>query len=366
MRLAALRTGVDILDEPNHPSKPRLLIVVHRHVTAGGAIQIFAVLDFGGHHLHVLGIHGVVPAADGQGGNGDFWQVGGAIPVQQSAAGAEFAGALHQDVDLRIKVLEGAVDWIWPLVFGHPQYMVDVVMLHEQFHVAGLLVFVGSFQFLDLGQGFLVHLGHKHVFRIFVVGGDAGHHVGDDQAFEMLLVLESVFHRQDAAPGMTEQVEVTLVELECLADLFHFFDEAGGFPEFGLIGLVAVVGAKLIVVVILDAGPGEVAVAGFKVLVGAGRAAVEEENFDLRVVAGTFGPDPERAGGGFDWDEFDAAGEGIVACGVVKVGGGLGGEKNGSEGENSNEWEDAFHASPVLDRMPRFAYSLTLFDCTLS
>ena len=93
----------------------------------------------------------------------------------------------------------------------------------------------------------------------------------------MLLVLEGVLDREDAAPGVPEQVEVVLVEPERLADLFDFFDEAWQFPEFGLVRLVAVVGAELIVVVVLDAGRREVAVEGLEVLVGAARAAMQEQ-----------------------------------------------------------------------------------------
>lgn len=237
------RACIDIFDELDYPIKPRLLVVVHSHVAAFGAVEVAAFLDFGCHHVHVVGVHGVETGADGEGGDGDLVEVGGAIPVQKSAAGTEFTGTLHQHVDLRVEMLEGTVDRIGPLVGGHSQNVVDIVVRHQQFHVAGLFKLARSFDPLDLREGSLIHLRHQHLFGILVVGGDTGHHVGDDEAFEVLLILESVFHRQDATPGVAEEVEVVFIELERPADLLNLLNKTGGLPKLWLIRLIAVVGA---------------------------------------------------------------------------------------------------------------------------
>jgi len=51
---------------------------------------------------------------------------------------------------------------------------------------------------------------------------------------------------------MAEEVEVVRPETERLADGLDFFDEARQIPEIRLVGLVAVEGPELIVVVVLD------------------------------------------------------------------------------------------------------------------
>src|SRR5450756_2570063 len=118
---------------------------------------------------------------------------------------------------------------------------------------------------------------------------------------------------------MTYQVEVVTVQIERLAHLLDLIDEPFDVPEVRIVRLVAVRGAQLVVVVILDACRGEVAVAGLPVLVSRGRPAMEEQHPCLRVVADAFGPDLEVAFGRRDRDHPDAAGDHVVAAGVVEV-----------------------------------------------
>ena len=66
----------------------------------------------------------------------------------------------------------------------------NVVVLDEQPHLARAFGLPSGFERLDLGERCLVHLRHEHLLGISVIGRDARHHVGDDQAPEVLLVAE--------------------------------------------------------------------------------------------------------------------------------------------------------------------------------
>ena len=130
---------------------------------------------------------------------------------------------------------------------------------------------------LDLGQRSLVHLRHQHLLGVSVVGRDARHHVGDDQPAQVLLVAQGVLDGQDPAPGVAVEHEVVPVQPERPADLLDLVDEPVELPQRRLVRLVAVARAELVVVVVLDPGRGEVAVAGLEVLVGRARPAVEQQ-----------------------------------------------------------------------------------------
>lgn len=92
---------------------------------------------------------------------------------------------------------------------------------------------------------------------------------------------------------------------------------------------------------------------------------MKQEDFDAGVVANALGPDLKGAGGGLDGNELDAASEGVVTVSVVEVVGGRllglgGGEEESREGKEGQEWDDACHGSPVLNWVPRLAYSLAV------
>src|SRR6267378_1981241 len=118
---------------------------------------------------------------------------------------------------------------------------------------------------------------------------------------------------------MSHQVEVVAVQVEPLAYLLDLIDESLDLPQVGIIRLVAVCGAQLVVVEVLNACRREVAVASLPVLVSRGWPAVQQQHLGLRVVSDTLGPDLEVAFGGPDRDHLDAAAENIVAAGVVEV-----------------------------------------------
>ena len=206
--------------------------------------------------------------------------------------------ALHGHVDGRVDVREAALHRVRPLVRRHPQHVLDVVLLEEQLHVARVLGVAGRLEGLDLGQLGLVHGRHQDLLGVRVVRRDAGHHVRDDQAAQVLLVGQGVLHGQDAAPGLAVEDEVAGVHAEGLADLLDLADEPVQVPQRRLLGLVAEPGPELVVVVVLDARVRQEAVARLQVLVRGARAAVQQEHLQAGVVADPLGPDAERALGG--------------------------------------------------------------------
>src|SRR5580704_7012301 len=90
---------------------------------------------------------------------------------------------------------------------------------------------------------------------------------------------------------MAEEKEVLCVQTEGDTDLLDLVDKAIELPELGIVRLVAVCRAQLVVVVVLDARRRQVAVAGFEVLMGARRTAMEEQQLRSRVVPEALGPD---------------------------------------------------------------------------
>lgn len=91
-------------------------------------------------HLHVCRIHRVVLGADGERRDGDLRQVRRTVPLFQPAAGAHFARALHQHVNLVVQLVEGAHHRIRPLVGRHAKDVEHVEVGNEKFHVPGTLV----------------------------------------------------------------------------------------------------------------------------------------------------------------------------------------------------------------------------------
>ena len=135
----------------------------------------------------------------------------------------------------------------------------------------------------------------------------------------MLLVLQRVLGREDAAPGVPEQEEVLPVQPQRLADLLHLVDEARQLPQVRLVRLVAAEGAELVVVVVLDPRRRQIAVEGLEVLVGRARPAVQQQQPHRRGVADALGPDPEGALRRLDRDHPHAAAQDVVAAGGVEI-----------------------------------------------
>src|SRR5262249_55677019 len=100
---------------------------------------------------------------------------------------------------------------------------------------------------------------------------------------------------------------------------FDFFHEARQLPQLRCVRLIAVVGAKLIVVVILDAGGGKVAVERFPVLVRQAWPAMKEEHLDRRVVADALGPHPKDPFCRCYRDQLYATAKYVVSTGIIPI-----------------------------------------------
>ena len=118
---------------------------------------------------------------------------------------------------------------------------------------------------------------------------------------------------------MPEEEEVAGVEPEREPHLFNLVDEAIDLPQRRSVRLVAVRGAELVVVVVLDLRIRQIAVAALEVLVRGTRAAVQQQQLASRAVADTLGPDTKRPLRRGDRDEAHATAENVVAFAVVEV-----------------------------------------------
>src|SRR5215831_8208276 len=118
---------------------------------------------------------------------------------------------------------------------------------------------------------------------------------------------------------MTQQIEVVLVEPESLANLFHLLDKARQIPKRGLIRLVAVSRAEMVVVIILNCRPRQIAVATLEVFVSAARPAVQQQQLNLRIVADALGPAFELALWRLNLNLPDAAAQYIFAARIIEV-----------------------------------------------
>src|SRR3984957_19176834 len=231
---------VDILYEADEPGHVDFLIIVDRKMTAIRAVKVAPMANAVGDLLHLCRLHGVVARPDGEGRHGDPAQVGGAVPIGKLAAGAHFARPLHRDVDFLIDFAEPAHYRVRPLGGRHAQEMLIVEIAEQQFLVARIPIFAGRLEALDFGQDFWIHGRHQDFPGVAVVRRNTRYHVRNNEAFEVLLVLERVFQGEHSAPGMTQQIEISLVELECLTHLLDFLDEARERPQVRLVRLVAI------------------------------------------------------------------------------------------------------------------------------
>ncbi len=236
-----------------------------------------------------------------------------------SCFGAQLARPLHRDVNGQVEVFERAVHRVRPLIGWRTQNVEDVVVRNQQLHVARVLELSPFLQTFDLGKHRLVHRRHQHFLGVLVVGRDTGHHVGNHEPLEMLLVFQRILDGQNPAPRVPEEVEVLLVEPERLPDLLDFFDEAGRVPQLGRVRLVAVDGAELVVVVVLDAGYREVTVECFKIFAGRAGPAVEEEHFRGRVITNPLGPHAKGPLRRIHRNHLHSTTENIVSARVVQI-----------------------------------------------
>src|SRR5262249_43774912 len=136
---------------------------------------------------------------------------------------------------------------------------------------------------------------------------------------QLRLVLEGVLHCENAAPRVPQEIEIVPVESERLSHLLDLFDESREIPQRRVVWLVAVGGAELIVVVVLDAGGGEIASEALEVLVRGRGPAVQQQNFHAGTVADALRPDAKLAPWRPDGNHPNAAADGIGASAVIQV-----------------------------------------------
>ena len=222
MSRPARRKGIDF----DYTFDVDLLVIVHRHVTAVRTVEVSSLLHLVRHHLHVFRVHSVESGTDDQGRHSDLRQIGRAIPANDLPARAKLARSLHRDIHLAVQMAERSVHRLRPLIGWHAQEVLLKVMLHHQFNIPRILVLSSGFKAFDLRQGRLIHGWHQHLLGVLVVGRNAGHHIGDDEALHILLVLERILDGQNTAPRMAEEVEIALIEPQRLPDLLHFLHEA--------------------------------------------------------------------------------------------------------------------------------------------
>ena len=118
---------------------------------------------------------------------------------------------------------------------------------------------------------------------------------------------------------MPEQKEAVPIQPQRLADLLHLLHEARQLPQVGLVRLVAIEGAELVVVVVLDPRRGQIAVEGLEALVGCARSTVQQQQPHRRRVADALRPDPKRALRRIDRDQPDTTAQDVVAAGIVEI-----------------------------------------------
>src|SRR2546421_4507884 len=105
---------------------------------------------------------------------------------------------------------------------------------------------------------------------------------------------------------MSDEKEVIATQGERIAYLLYLIYESLDIPQVDVVRLVAIRGAKLVVVVILNTGSREKAVASFPVLVRGRRPTMQQQHLHFRVVANSLGPDLELALMGPDPDHSHA------------------------------------------------------------
>ena len=196
----------------------------------------------------------------------------------------------------------------------------DVMLVGQQLHVPGVLDVALGLQRLDLGQRLLVHLRHEHLLGVGVVGRDAGHHVGDDEPAQVLLVVQGVLGGEQPAPRLAEEDEVGGVQPERGTDLLHLVDEAVQLPQGWVTGVVAETRPELVVVVVLHPRRGQVAVAGLQVLMGRPGPAVQEQHLQAGVIADPLHPHPVGPDRRPDRDHPRAPAQHVVPARIIQIG----------------------------------------------
>src|SRR5215471_13483866 len=144
---------LDVVEELDQSLEVRLLVVPHREVAAVLADQRARARNEASLAPDVLGVHLVVLRADDERGHGDLRQVRPAVPVLEVARDDELVVALHRVVDLRVDVLEGALDRVRPRVEAADVALVED--LRDHLLVLRRVVRAGRLVLLERRDGIL-------------------------------------------------------------------------------------------------------------------------------------------------------------------------------------------------------------------
>ncbi len=187
-------------------------------------------------------------------------------------------------------MLQGAVDRIGPIRYRHPTDVSGVIFTHNHFGVSRIeIIFFVFINFQRIQQARAQLAAKLRVIRF--VFTKIGGHIANDQSFHVFLILQGIFHCQQAAPGIAKQVEIIRRQAQFLAHGFHFFHEAFDRPEAGIGRLVRIIRAKLVVFVKFNIRLRKEALEALQVLVRHRRATVQQQHFHVGVIAKALRPD---------------------------------------------------------------------------
>ena len=201
---------------------------------------------------HVGGVHLVILRTDGERFHLDLVEAIPTLPVFKVTGHLELALALHLVVDLVIREAKRAGHGLGPRLQATDHLRIQI--LHHDACISRIVVALRRLQRIELRQ----RLGREELrfqcSRSFEVGLRACRHVGDHQAAQMLLIVQRIFHRQDAAPRVA--IQNKMIQTQSATNLLDFGEITGEGPECRIVRYIGVTDTKLVIVVHLDPGLG--------------------------------------------------------------------------------------------------------------
>ena len=209
------------MDEVDDPVHEDFLIVPHGQVAAVGAIERAAVLHEAAHFFHLRRLHGVVFRPDHERGDVQFAQLVPHRPALEDAARHKLARPLHVLIDMLVEMAKRARQRLRPRI--KTAEVLGVVHIEDELLVSRVVILPAGFIRTQLCQNFRGELSAELCVVGFVPVKVRGH-VADDEPLEIVLVLQRVLHREHAAPGVAQQIEIIRAQAEGhphLLDLLH-------------------------------------------------------------------------------------------------------------------------------------------------
>ena len=253
----------------------------------------------------MLGIHGIVLSTYHECGDCYFRKPFTYIPVRQPACDTKFTGALHGDIKRLIHFGKRTIYRLWPLCRWQTQDMLFIIIGHKDFHVLGICIGAPGFHGIDGIHQCRVHLLCQYFIGVFAVIRTTRHHIGNDQCFQVLLVLQGILHGQDTAPGMTQQVKVIFRQPQSSSDLFYFFHKTREIPVCRVIRVIRETATKLVIIYEFNPFLWQEVFEALEVFMRTTRTTIEQQDFSLGIITEPFGPDLEFFSQAFNFNQFD-------------------------------------------------------------